>query len=240
MRDGTPRVKDGLTLEFFLSNRHTVQSTSNHQRNVPDPLTSETFSRSFWGFDGLDVVDEQFRVYWVNGFSYDGGFCLWVGFETRPDILFAFSSLLRIDLVGQKRAMETQTSAELKKILEIMEADKRDVAQQMKLMQDHIQELILSTNQRTNGDSSSSGDSVNKEGYNSRYSNDIKVDIPKYNGKVDPDEFVEWLRTIELVSDYKQTTEDNKVKSVALKLRKYASTWWSNICLKRERLGKEK
>nr|GEX44479.1 hypothetical protein [Tanacetum cinerariifolium] len=63
--------------------------------------------------------------------------------------------------------METQTSAELKKILEIMEADKRDMAQQMKVMQDRIQELILSTNQRTNGDSSSFGDSVNKEGYGS-------------------------------------------------------------------------
>nr|GEW87634.1 RNA-directed DNA polymerase [Tanacetum cinerariifolium] len=132
------------------------------------------------------------------------------------------------------------TSAELKKILEIMEADKRDVAQQMKVMQDQIQELILSTNQRTNGDSSSSGDSVNKEGYGSHYSNDIKVDIHEYNGKLDPDEFVEWLRTVELVFDYKQTTEDNKVKVVALKLRKYASTWWSNVCLKRERLGKEK
>nr|GEU79405.1 transposon Ty3-G Gag-Pol polyprotein [Tanacetum cinerariifolium] len=137
-------------------------------------------------------------------------------------------------------AMETRTSAELKKILKIMKADKMDVAQQMKVMQHHIQELILSTNQRTNGDSSSSGDSVNKEGYDSRYSNDIKVDIPEYVGKLDPDEFVEWLRTVELVFDYKQTTEDNKVKIVALKLRKYASTWWSNVCLKRDRLGKEK
>ncbi|GJY11527.1 transposon ty3-G gag-pol polyprotein, partial [Tanacetum coccineum] len=85
-----------------------------------------------------------------------------------------------------------------------------------------------------------SGDSVNKEGNGSRHSNDIKVDIPEYDGKLDPDEFVEWLRTVELVFDYKQTTEDNKVKIVALKLRKYASTWWSNVCLKRERLGKEK
>nr|GEU95761.1 hypothetical protein [Tanacetum cinerariifolium] len=136
--------------------------------------------------------------------------------------------------------METRTSTELKKILEIMEADKRDVVQQMKVMQDQIQELIISTNQRTNGDSSSFGDSVNKKGYGSRYSNDIKVDIPEYDGKLDLNEFVEWLRTVELVFDYKQTTEENKVKIVALKLRKYASTWWSNVCLKRERLGKEK
>nr|GEW47781.1 uncharacterized protein [Tanacetum cinerariifolium] len=79
-----------------------------------------------------------------------------------------------------------------------MEAGKRDVAQQMKAMQDQIQEFLLSGNHRTNGDSSSSDDSVNKEGNGSRHSNDIKVEIPEYNGKLDPDEFVKWLRTVEL------------------------------------------
>nr|GEV71056.1 hypothetical protein CTI12_AA145160 [Tanacetum cinerariifolium] len=137
-------------------------------------------------------------------------------------------------------AMETRTSTELKKILDIMEADKRDIAQQMKAMQDKIQELLLSNNHRTNGDSSDSDYSVNKEGNGSRQSNGIKVDIPEYDGKLDPDEFVEWLRTAELVFDYKHTTKDSKVKIVALKLSKYASTWWSNVCMKRKRRGKEK
>nr|GEW22611.1 NAC domain-containing protein [Tanacetum cinerariifolium] len=92
----------------------------------------------------------------------------------------------------------------------------------------------------TNGDSSSFVDSGNKEGNGSRHSNDIKVDIPEYDRKLDPDEFVKWLRTVKLVFDYKQTTEENEVKIIALKLRKYASTWWSNVCLKRERLGKQR
>nr|GEV62317.1 hypothetical protein [Tanacetum cinerariifolium] len=90
------------------------------------------------------------------------------------------------------------------------------------------------------GEDSASSGSVNKRGAGSWHPNDIKVDIPEYDGKLDPDEFVEWLRTVERVFDYKQTTEDNKVNIVALKLRKYASTWWSNTCLKRERAGKEK
>ncbi|GJR50542.1 NB-ARC domains-containing protein [Tanacetum coccineum] len=60
--------------------------------------------------------------------------------------------------------------------------------------------------------------SVNKRGAGSWHPNDIKVDIPEYDGKLDPDEFVEWLRTVERVFDYMQTTEDNKVKIVALKL----------------------
>ncbi|GKA08098.1 RNA-directed DNA polymerase, partial [Tanacetum coccineum] len=141
------------------------------------------------------------------------------------------------DVATDIKAMETQNAADLKKILEVIEADKKEMTQKMQAMQEQIQELIISQNHRE--DSASSG-SVNKRGAGSWHPNDIKVDIPEYDGKLDPDEFVEWLRTVERVFDYKQTTEDNKVKIVALKLRKYASTWWSNTCLKRERAGKEK
>nr|XP_043633544.1 uncharacterized protein LOC122604740 [Erigeron canadensis] len=133
--------------------------------------------------------------------------------------------------------MDTQSSTDLKKILETMEADKREMAQQMKTMQEQIQELIVSQSQ---GEDSNSSGSVNKGGQSGWHPNDIKVDIPEYDGKLDPDEFVEWLRTVERVFDYKNTTEENKVKIFALKLRKYASTWWSNTCLKRERAGKDK
>ncbi|GJX91305.1 reverse transcriptase [Tanacetum coccineum] len=66
-----------------------------------------------------------------------------------------------------------------------------------------------------------SSESVNKGAWAGWYPNDIKVDIPKYDGKLDPDEFVEWLPIMERVFDYK----DNKVKIVALKHRKCASTW---------------
>ncbi|KAJ9547218.1 hypothetical protein OSB04_019761 [Centaurea solstitialis] len=91
-----------------------------------------------------------------------------------------------------------------------------------------------------NGEDSTSGGSINKGGTRNWHPNDIKVDIPEYDGRLYPDEFVEWLRIVERIFDYKQTTGENKVKIVALKLRKYASTWWLNTCLKRERAGKEK
>ncbi|GKB19360.1 pentatricopeptide repeat-containing protein [Tanacetum coccineum] len=123
--------------------------------------------------------------------------------------------------------METQNTADLKKILETIEADKK-MAQKMQAMQVHIQEFLISQN---HGEDSASSGSVNKRGTGGWYPNDIKVDIPEYDGKLDPDEFMEWLPIVERVFDYK----DNKVKIVALKLRKCASTWWSNTCLKRER-----
>nr|GEV86803.1 hypothetical protein CTI12_AA486490 [Tanacetum cinerariifolium] len=42
------------------------------------------------------------------------------------------------------------------------------------------------------------------------YSNDIKVEIPEYDGKLDPGEFVEWLRTVKCAFDYKETSEEHK------------------------------
>ena len=69
---------------------------------------------------------------------------------------------------------------------------------------------------------------------------DFKVDIPEFEGHLDPDMFLDWLRTVERVFDYKDIPEEKKVKLVALKLRKYASIWWANLMTKRARKGKGK
>ena len=69
---------------------------------------------------------------------------------------------------------------------------------------------------------------------------DFKVDIPEFKGQLDPDIFLDWLQTVERVFEYKDIPEGKKVKLVALKLRKYASIWWSNVVSKRVRKGKNK
>ena len=53
--------------------------------------------------------------------------------------------------------------------------------------------------------------------------NGFKVEIPEFAGKLDPEEFVDWMHTVERVFEYKDVQEDKKVKLVALRLRKYAS-----------------
>ena len=69
---------------------------------------------------------------------------------------------------------------------------------------------------------------------------DIKVGVPEFEGRLDPDEFLEWLQTVQRIFDYKEILEEKKVKLIALRLRKYASLWWSNLCAKRARQGKGK
>ena len=59
-------------------------------------------------------------------------------------------------------------------------------------------------------------------------------------GKPDLDEFLDWLNTVERVFDYMDIWDEKKVKLVALKLRKYASTWWDNFLSKWAKKGKSK
>jgi len=71
-------------------------------------------------------------------------------------------------------------------------------------------------------------------------SNDFKVEIPEFEGKLDLDEFIEWLQTVERIFEFKEISEDKKLKIVALRLRKYASLWWTNLNAKRTRERKSK
>ena len=48
------------------------------------------------------------------------------------------------------------------------------------------------------------------------------------------------MQTVERIFDFKEVPEEGKVKLVALKLRKYASLWWTNPRAKRVSLRNDK
>ena len=72
------------------------------------------------------------------------------------------------------------------------------------------------------------------------YFNDFKVDIPEFEGRLQPDEFVDWLQTVERVFEFKDVPDEQKVKIVTIKLKKHASIWWENLKKKRAREGRSK
>ena len=41
--------------------------------------------------------------------------------------------------------------------------------------------------------------------------NDFKVEVPEFEGKLDPEEFLDWLHTVERVFEYKDVSDDKKV-----------------------------
>ncbi|KAD5802894.1 hypothetical protein E3N88_14254 [Mikania micrantha] len=122
-----------------------------------------------------------------------------------------------------------------------MAYENRSVEQQLRELQDQFRELSVTIQQRVQSrtppryrpeddgeeeENYSQARDYNPYGRRDRgfhYNNDIKVDIPEYDGKLDADTFIEWMRTV-----------------VALKLQKYASAWWENVCVKRDRQGKAK
>ena len=74
----------------------------------------------------------------------------------------------------------------------------------------------------------------------SNHFSNFKVEMPEFEGWLDPNEFLEWLQTVERVFEYRDVPQDKKVKLVALKIRKYASFWWENVIKKRAKQGKSK
>ncbi|GKC78952.1 hypothetical protein Tco_1129726 [Tanacetum coccineum] len=57
----------------------------------------------------------------------------------------------------------------------------------------------------------------------------LKIEIPEFTGKVHPDDFIDWLSTVERVFDVRDIPDKLKVKLVAIKLRQHASLWWDHV-----------
>ncbi|KAI4320315.1 hypothetical protein MLD38_033811 [Melastoma candidum] len=73
-----------------------------------------------------------------------------------------------------------------------------------------------------------------------RRASTMRVQIPEFEGNLDPNEFIDWMHTVERIFDYEDVPEDRKVKLAALKLKKYASLWWENTNQQRRREGRDK
>ncbi|GKV08696.1 hypothetical protein SLEP1_g20294 [Rubroshorea leprosula] len=69
---------------------------------------------------------------------------------------------------------------------------------------------------------------------------DIKMEELHFEGRLQPNEFIDWLHTVERVFELKDVPDDKCVKLVAIKLKKHASIWWENLKRSREREGRNK
>lgn len=68
----------------------------------------------------------------------------------------------------------------------------------------------------------------------------FRMEIPEFAGGVQPDEFIDWLHTVERVFDLREVPDSLKVKLVAVKLKKHASLWWEHLKRKRAHERKHK
>ena len=65
----------------------------------------------------------------------------------------------------------------------------------------------------------------------------IKMKIPAFQGKSDPEAYLEWEKKMELVFDCHNYSELKKVKLAAIEFTDYAIVWWDQLCINRRRGG---
>ncbi|GKV11657.1 hypothetical protein SLEP1_g22897 [Rubroshorea leprosula] len=82
-------------------------------------------------------------------------------------------------------------------------------------------------------------DAFNNDAQNSNFSmtefENIKMKIPPFQGKNDPDVYLEWEKKVELVFDCHNYFEEKKVKLATVEFTDYAVVWWDQLVLSRRR-----
>jgi hypothetical protein len=73
-----------------------------------------------------------------------------------------------------------------------------------------------------------------------RMSARAKMDIPVYEGNLDVEELLDWIRALDTYFDYEDVEEDKKVKHVVTRLKGHATLWWDELQVDRRCKGKQK
>ena len=63
----------------------------------------------------------------------------------------------------------------------------------------------------------------------------IKMKIPSFQGRTDPEVYLEWEKKIELVFDCHNYSEEKKVKLAVIEFTDYAIIWWDQLVSNRRR-----
>jgi hypothetical protein len=67
-----------------------------------------------------------------------------------------------------------------------------------------------------------------------------KMDIPVYEGNLDAEELLDWIRSLDTYFDYEDVEEDKKVKHAVTRLKGHAALWWDELQVDRHYKGKQK
>jgi hypothetical protein len=67
-----------------------------------------------------------------------------------------------------------------------------------------------------------------------------KMEIPMYEGNLDVEELLDWIRTIDKYFDYEDVEEDKKVKHAITRLKGHVTLWWDELQADNRYKGKHK
>ena len=65
----------------------------------------------------------------------------------------------------------------------------------------------------------------------------IKMKIPPFQGRNDPEAYLEWEKKMEMIFDCHRYSDEKKVKLAVVEFTDYAIVWWDQLVTNRRRNG---
>lgn len=56
-----------------------------------------------------------------------------------------------------------------------------------------------------------------------------KVEIPMYEGSLNAEEVMDWIRSLDKYFDYEEVDEKKMVKFAVTRLRGHSTIWWDDV-----------
>jgi hypothetical protein len=63
----------------------------------------------------------------------------------------------------------------------------------------------------------------------------IKLKIPAFKGKIDPEAYLDWEKKVEMIFNIHRYSEEKKVKLAVVEFTDYAMVWWERLAVERRR-----
>jgi hypothetical protein len=67
-----------------------------------------------------------------------------------------------------------------------------------------------------------------------------RIEVPMYEGNLEVEELLDWVRAMEKYFDYEDIEEDKMVKHAVTRLKGHATLWWDELQAERRSNGKKK
>ncbi|CAN1222207.1 hypothetical protein LINGRAPRIM_LOCUS512 [Linum grandiflorum] len=121
------------------------------------------------------------------------------------------------------------------------------VRRQVELLAQRINEVVHTRRRRHDDDFTVADDNSfvrhpyrSSKRANHRLEQGFEVEIPTFDGNLQPEEFIDWLSQVEEILDFKEVPEERRVSLVKICLHGSAQAWWKNLKQTRVRHDKEK
>jgi hypothetical protein len=62
-----------------------------------------------------------------------------------------------------------------------------------------------------------------------------KIEVPMYEGNLDAEELLDWIRSMDKYFDYEYVDEEKRVRHVVTRIKGHAGLWWDELQAERRR-----